>query len=59
MRVELSYYDRSYMHTIRKHYQTAMVFIKRGINEEIEMHLGAIKKQEERLSKIDLVDLSK
>ena len=56
--VELSFYDRRYMHQIHKHYQTAMVFIKRGINEEIEMHEKIIKDREVELSEIDLVKLS-
>lgn len=59
LRVELSFYSTSCMHKIYKHYKTAMVFIKRGINEEIEMHNKIIKQQEEKLSEIDLVSLSK
>ena len=60
--VELSSYNSNYAgcrHEIHNHYKTAMVFIKRGINDEIEMHKKLIKEQECRLSGINLVSLSK
>lgn len=59
LRIELSFYDRDYMHKIYKHYKTAMVFVRRGINEEIEMHKKVIANLEQKLSEINLSDLSK
>jgi hypothetical protein len=59
LRIELSFYDRDYMHKIYKHYETAMVFVRRGINEEIEIHEKAIANLEQKLSEINLSDLSK
>lgn len=44
---------------IKHHYDTAIVFVKRGINEEIEFKKEVIKKLEIELENINLVHLIK